>query len=164
MTDPIAERRYAELEAGHDSRRAATVRRGPVSLIAVVLGIVLLVGATAAVDLRRLATPAGTAQSWTGAAVFGDCTTFRRLTVDAPAGDAACRDLRAAGEPYRERPDQVQIEVRSTEVDGDRARAVVQVVLPPDLDSRSVPLELRRVDGRWKVELTRPACDVLPCP
>jgi len=35
---------------------------------------VLAVGVVAAVDLRRLQTPHGTALAWTGAAIFGDCT------------------------------------------------------------------------------------------
>jgi hypothetical protein len=112
------ERRYAVAEAKGAGRTAATTRRGPVSLIAVLLGVALAVGVVAAVDLRRLQTPTGAALGWTGAAVFGDCTAYRELSVPDPdeAGperdpDATCRALREAPREPRRARGEVDIDV-----------------------------------------------------
>lgn len=159
------EQRYAELERKNEGRKAATIRRGPVSLIAVCLGLALLVGVTAAVDLRRLESPAGTSLSWAGAAVFGDCTTYRRLSVP-PAGggddDARCRELRRLGAEARERPNEVEIELLTTEQSGDRATARLRVRLPGG-QPQEVAVRLLRVDGDWLVEPDGTVCAVIPC-
>jgi hypothetical protein len=164
LTDP-REQAYARLEHKNVARTAATVRRGPVSLVAVCLLVALSVGVVAAVDLRRLQTPRGTAMAWTGAAVFGDCTAYRELSRGPRDGDAdeRCLSLREQTEDARARAGDVEIELVRVEQDGDRADAVVRVRLP-ERTSREVPLELRRDGDRWRVELTRPACAVLACP
>jgi hypothetical protein len=154
------ERAYARLEAQHESRRAATARRGPVSLIAVCLGVALVVGVTAAVDLRRLRTPEGTAVAWTGAAVFGDCTAYREL-VAGGLDEGGCRELRQATEEARERPD-VEISARSSRVRGDRAEVALEVVRDGLPQRLAVPLV--REDGRWRVAPDDALCAVVTCP
>lgn len=166
LTDP-REQLYARLEEKNVARTAATVRRGPVSLVAVCLGVALVVGVVAAVDLRRLQTPEGTALAFTGAAVFGDCTAYRELSRrpgDGGDDDAErCRTLREQTEDARERAGAVEIELVRVSQDGDAADATVQV-RRPDEPAREVPLELQRDGGRWRVQLTRETCAVLACP
>lgn len=157
------DRRYAQAEQRTEVRRVATVRRGPVSLVAVCLGVALVVGVTAAVDLRRLQTPEGTALAWAGAAVFGDCTAYRQLSVPAFEGDDRCRALRQRTEAAREDPDDVEVDVVSVRQSGDRASAVVRVVLP-ERSERRVRLELERDGERWRVRREGPVCEVLACP
>jgi hypothetical protein len=160
------ERLYAEAERKNETRKAATVRRGPVSLIGVCLGVALLVGVVAAVDLRRLQTPDGTALAWTGAAVFGDCTAFRRLSAlpDERDDDEDCRVLRRRSEAARDRPAEVEIEVLSASEEGDRAAAVVRV-RQPGTPAERVPLSMvRGRGGGWAVELTDETCALVPCP
>ncbi|HWG94447.1 MAG TPA: hypothetical protein VNU66_09505 [Mycobacteriales bacterium] len=160
MDDDRLERAYARLEAQHESRRAATARRGPVSLVAVCLGVALVVGVTAAVDLRRLRTPEGTAVAWTGAAVYGDCTGYRELGTIA-LDDRGCRDLRDATEEARERPD-VDVAPRSARVTGDRAEVAVVLVRGDDEQRLAVPLVRR--DGRWAVDPDDALCAAVYCP
>jgi hypothetical protein len=162
------ERRYGRAEEKNVARKQATVRRGPVSLVAVCLGVALLVGITAAVDLRRLQTPGGTAMAWTAAAVFGDCTAYGQLSVrpdgDERDADERCQSLRAASQQARDRPDDVELELLSTAEDGDRASAVVRVRRPGLDGEAEVPLSMRARRGGWQVELTDAACAALPCP
>lgn len=164
MTDG-REAAYARLEEKNVVRTAATVRRGPVSLVAVMLLVALAVGVVAAVDLRRLQTPRGTALAFTGAAVFGDCTAYRELSVGRDEGDedARCLELRRLTEDNRARAGDVEITLVSAAERGDGARAVVRV-RRPDEPAREVPLQLRRRGGGYAVELTEPTCAVLPCP
>lgn len=163
MTDQRLERLYAQAETKNEARKAATVRRGPVSLIAVCLGVALVVGITAAVDLRRLQTPRGTALAWTGAAVFGDCTAYRQLSVDTAADDDAwCRALHAATEEARDRPGDVDLAVVSVREQGDRATVLVTVRRADD--ERQVSLALRRQDGDWAVLPQGEVCELVPCP
>lgn len=168
MTDPgrqRVERRYARAEEQLVDDRARTVRRGPVSLIAVCLGIALVVGVVAAVDLRRLQSPGGTAEAWTGAALFGNCTAYRqlslRLEVDRP-GDELCLELRRLTEQNRERAGDVGVELLEVEQRGDTATVLVRVTRPAG--TRDVPLELRMRDDGWAVVLTEQTCVELPCP
>jgi hypothetical protein len=67
------------------------------------------VGVTAAIDLRRLDTPLGTALGWAGAAVYGDCDAYAALSLAGPGRPAearsdadVCRDLRAGTVQARE--------------------------------------------------------------
>jgi hypothetical protein len=159
------ERRYAEAEERKSGRSAATARRGPISLIAVCLGVALSVGVVAAIDLRRLQTPTGTALAWTGAAVFGDCTAYRELsaeTGDEPDADARCRTLREATELNRAEAGRVAIEVVEVAEDGDRARATV-VLQRPERDEVEVEVPMRRTGDGWQVELTDEVCDAVGC-
>jgi hypothetical protein len=162
----VLEGRYAEAEQRRGGRSAATARRGPVSLIAVCLGVALSVGTVAAVDLRRLQTPTGAALGWTGAAVFGDCTAYRELSLprtgDRRDADELCRDLRASTEVNRERAGEVAIEVTSVQQDGDEAVATVRLERPLQRPA-DVPLPLRRADDGWAVLLSDEVCEVVGC-
>jgi hypothetical protein len=164
----LIEKRYAQAERKNELRKAATVRRGPTSLIAVCIGVSLLVGITAAIDLRRLHTPEGTALAWTGAAVFGDCTAYRELTWqdgerDGELDDDECRRLRRVTESARDRPADVEIELLEAAEEGERATARMRVRLPEE-DPVEVPLSMRRRGGGWAVEPGEQTCEVLACP
>lgn len=160
------DRRYAEAEARRSGRSEATARRGPISLIAVCLGVALAVGVVAAVDLRRLQTPTGTALAWTGAAVFGDCTAYRELSRPVAGSDVdpdeQCLALRKSTAGARERAGQVAIDVVRVEQDGDRATARVRVERP-DLPAVEVPLPLRRDGDGWVVVLDDRVCNAVGC-
>ena len=125
----------------------------------------LAVGAVAAIDLRRLQTPRGTALAWTGAAVFGDCTAYDRLSI-APAPErrsdaAVCRDLRAATEDARADASTIGIDVLSVEQRG--REATVEVQVRRGADEASVELPLRRKGDGWGVVLTDEVCRVVGC-
>jgi hypothetical protein len=171
VTDERAERierAYALAEEKNVARKEATIRRGPVSLVAVCLGFALLVGITAAVDLRRLKTPEGTALAFAGAAVFGDCNAYLRLSLraddDERDDDERCERIRRATQEARDRPGDVEIELVSTEERAETAGAVVRVRQPGDATSQDVRLSMRPRGGGWAVELTERTCAVLACP
>jgi hypothetical protein len=92
------EQRWAEAERSLDAQTARRVRRTPGVVIGILALLVLAVGLTAAVDLRRLQTPRGASLAWTEAAVFGDCRTYfalsRPVDVDARSERDQCRQLR----------------------------------------------------------------------
>ena len=96
------EARYAELEAVAEAKRRVKAKRQPLLLMGLVNALVLGIGVTAMVDLRRLQTPEGTALRWTQAAVFGDCDDYLSYSVgdrtrsDERSPDELCRDLRAS--------------------------------------------------------------------
>lgn len=125
----------------------------------------LAVGTVAAIDLRRLQTPTGTALAWTGAAVFGDCTAYDRLSIPAESerrSDAAiCRALRAATEDARAEAAGIGIELESVEQRGREATAVV--VIRRDDEEASVELPLRRKGDGWGVVLTTEVCRAVGC-
>ena len=161
-------RLYARAETKHEGNRARGARRGPVLLIAVLLGLCLAVAVTAVVDFRRLATPRGTALAWTNAAVFGDCPTYRRLSVPDPATapdrrtpDALCRDLRRQTDAARSNAPAIGIDVRGVEQDGDRATVVVELRRPSG--DAQVRLRLRRDGDDWVVVRTAATCLAVGC-
>jgi hypothetical protein len=158
------EQLYRREEEELGRRRSASVRRGPIGLIAVGLLVALLVGVTAAVDLRRLTTPRGTALAWTGALLFGDCAAYDRLT-DGLTGSARtrCAALREASSAARERPSDVDFSVVRVEQAGPVATVVVRARMlgRPAVD---VPLPVLRGGGRWRVQPTGATCAQLPCP
>jgi len=160
------ERRYAEAEATRGGRSAATARRGPISLIAVCLGVALAVGTVAAVDLRRLQSPTGAALAWTAAAVFGNCTAYRELSLRTPAdirtAEQQCAALQDRTAAAREQADDVQIEVVEVEQDDGAATATVRLTRPARPVAQ-VPLTLRRVDDGWVVLLTDEVCAEIGC-
>jgi hypothetical protein len=165
MTGPTdLERRYAELERALEPQRARSIARGPIGLIGVCVVLCLAVGTVAAVDLRRLQTPRGTALAWTGAAVFGDCTAYERLSVGERrrTGAAFCRDLRERTEPARETGGRIGIDVLSVEQRGREATVQVRVRRPEG--TRSVDLPLRRKGDGWAVVLTDQVCVAVNCP
>jgi hypothetical protein len=166
--DARIERLYAKAEEKNVERKAATIRRGPISLVVVCLGVSLIVGVVAAIDLRRLQTPRGTAMAWTGAAVFGDCTAYQKLSVERRAdaerdADQRCLDLRVVTAPSRDLPSQVSLEVLDVREDADRATALIRVARP-GLPMREVELTLEKRGGDWDVVLDEATCEALPCP
>ena len=160
------ERRYAELERSLEPQRARSIARGPIGLIGVLVVLSLAVGLVAAVDLRRLQTPRGTALAWTGAAVFGDCTAYERLSIpDEPEerfDDQVCRRLVESTEQARRDAATIGIDVVSVEERG--REATVQVEVRRDDRARRVDLPLRRKGDGWGVVLTDEVCDVVGCP
>jgi hypothetical protein len=162
---PDVEQRYRELESSLAPARERSVARGPIGLIAVLLVLCLGVGVVAAIDLRRLHTPRGTAMAWTSAAVFGDCTAYERLSLpaedDSRDGDQRCRELRRATEQAREQPDEVGLEVVSVQERG--REATVEVRLRRGDRERSVTLPLRRKGDGWAVLLTDEVCRAVGC-
>ncbi|HWH28880.1 MAG TPA: hypothetical protein VNU26_07955 [Mycobacteriales bacterium] len=155
------DRLYARAEQKNEQRKAATVRRGPTSLVAVCLGVALVVGVTAAIDLRRLQSPRGASLAWVSAAVFGDCTAYRQLST-AGLDDDECLELRKRTEDARDEPDEIDIAVVEVVDDGDRARSVVRV--RTDGRERRLRLDLRRIDGDWRVEPDEAVCQAVYCP
>jgi len=110
-SDTRVTREEKQLEA--DRRRK--MRRQPLILLGVLNALVLAVGTTAALDLRRLQTPGGTALAWVEAAVFGDCSVYRELsvpdrgTVERRTGMAVCKDLKAATGTARAQAGQIAL-------------------------------------------------------
>jgi hypothetical protein len=159
------ESRYAELERSLEPQRMRSIARGPIGLIGVCVVLCLAVGTVAAVDLRRLQTPRGTALAWTGAAVFGDCTAYQRLSVvqedEERSDEELCRDLRAATEQAREQAARIRIGVVSVQQRGREATVAVEV--RRDDRTRAVDLPLRRRGDGWAVVLTDEVCDVVGC-
>ena len=164
------ERLYAQAEQKLEGDRARSVSRGPITLISVLVALSLAVGITAAIDLRRLDTPLGTALGWTGAAVYGDCDAYVRLSEADPAAATAaarseadlCRDLQAATTVARENPATIGIRADAGPVRGDRAEVPV-VITRPD-GERRVVLPLSERDGQWRVVRTPEVCRVVGCP
>ena len=164
------ERLYAQAEEKLEGVKAKRVQRGPLSLIAVCLGLCLVVGFVAVVDLRRLQSPTGTALAWTGAAVFGDCTAYLDLSVPDPdavvpdrRSDAElCRDLRAETQEARGDAPRIDIVVISELSErGDTTGVQVEVRRPGR--TRSVLLPLRRQGDGWVVVRTAPTCLAVGC-
>jgi hypothetical protein len=154
------ERRYAELERSLEPQKARSIARGPIGLIGVCLVLSLAVGAVAAVDLRRLQTPRGTALAWTGAAVFGDCTAYERLSFG-DLSERDCLQLREATQEAREQAATIGIDVLSVEQRG--REATVRVEVRRGDDAEQVDLPLRRKGDGWAVELTEEVCDAIGC-
>lgn len=159
------ERLYTESEVSLVGLNARRVRRGPETLIGVLLGVCLAVGVVASIDLRRLNSPAGAAQTWTGAAVFGDCAAYESLSTADPADRRSevdrCRDLRARTAPNRQGAPGIEIEVLTVDRTGDRATVRVQVAQRGEV--LVVPLPLARLDGHWSVGLTDEVCQAVGC-
>lgn len=160
------ERRYAELERSLEPQRARSIARGPIGLIGVLVVLSLAVGVVAAVDLRRLQTPRGTALAWTGAAVFGDCIAYERLSIPAEpeqrSDDEICRRLFASTQEARQDAAAIGIDVVSVEQRG--REATVEVEVRRDERTRTVDLPLRRKGDGWGVVLTDEVCAVVGCP
>ena len=161
------EQRYRELEKRKEVPLEVRVRRGQVGLLLALLLAVLLAGITAAVDLRRLQTPLGTAQRWTEATVFGDCSGHLSLSVRAPGDDdprvpdEVCEALRRRSLVARTEITRTRVDVRLLSQAGDRAEAQA-VVTRPAGQVRTL-VRLRRSDGGWRVVRDDAACRV-GCP
>ena len=169
MTEsPALSRRYAELERSLEPDRRRSIARGPIGLIGVLVVLSLAVGTVAAIDLRRLQTPEGTALAWVGAAVFGDCKAYERLSVpgdreqDRRTREERCTALQDLTAPARERSAAYGIDLVELEPDGGRARARMRLTRPAG--TRVVDLSLQRDDSGWRVVRTAATCRVLRCP
>ncbi len=146
---------------------SARSRRQAVILLVVVNTLVLGLGLVAAVDLRRLRTPGGTALAWVQAAVFGDCTDYLRYSV--AAGDvpdtrtdrALCRDLRHATASARN--ESSRIGLRLGRVVRRDARASADVVLTRSGKPVALHLTLVHRDGRWRVVRDARTCESVGC-
>ena len=163
-TDDLA-RRYAAAERALEPQRQRSIARGPIGLIAVLLLLSLAVGVVAAVDLRRLQTPRGTALAWTGAAVFGDCTAYDRLSIagDDRSEEVRCTALRERTEQARNTAAQIGIDVLSVEQRGREASVEVEVRRPSGTRRAVLPLQ-RKGDG-WAVVLDEEVCALVRgCP
>ncbi len=130
--DTRVTREEEQLEA--DRRRK--MRRQPLILLGVLNALVLAVGTTAALDLRRLQTPSGTALAWVEAAVFGDCSVYRQLsvpdrgTVERRTGMAVCKDLKAATGTARAQAGQIALLPGAAVERGATATSAVRVRRP----------------------------------
>lgn len=161
------EQRWATAELTLDVEAATKIRRTPGVVIAITALLVLAVGLTAAVDLRRLQSPRGAALAWTEAAVFGDCRAFLALSrpidreQDRRTDDRICQDLRGATKQARA----VSTRIRITAAPGVRRARTADVsvrVQGPD-GSRQVLLHLVRRGGDWLVLRQPGACGDAPC-
>ena len=163
---PELARRYAELERSLEPQKARSIARGPIGLIGVLVVLCLAVATVAAIDLRRLQTPRGTALAWTGATVFGDCEAFRRLSIpqaeDEREQRELCLDLRAGTEQARQQAAQIGIDVVSVDQRGREANVLVELRRPSG--KRTVALPLRRKGDGWGVLLTDEVCRAVGCP
>jgi hypothetical protein len=159
------DRRFAEMERSLEPQRQRSIARGPIGLIAVLLLLSLAVGVVAAIDIRRLQTPRGTALAWTGAAVFGDCTAYDRLSIGAADGSASkrCAVLRQRTQQARDTAAQIGIDVLSVQQRGRAASVEVEVRRPSG--RRSAVLPLRRKGDGWAVVLDDRVCRLVGgCP
>ena len=158
------EARYRELEQRREVTLETKVRRGQVGLLLALVVSVLLAGVTAAVDLRRLASPAGTARAWAEATVFGDCSRHLSLSVRAPGDrdrrvpDDVCQALRARSLQARTVVPGTRVTTRLLSRDDDDAVAEAVVTTPDGRTVARLPL-LRTGDG-WRVVRDDEACRV----
>lgn len=144
-------------------KRQERLRRQPLILVTLLNVLVLGIGVTAAVDLRRLQTPGGTALRWAQAAVFGDCDDYRAFSVPDPSvpdprsPEQLCQDLRAATAQARNENLRIGLTVSST------SPGVVHLVLTRKDVQTPVQLRVRRVAGQWRVVRDSLTCGSLGC-
>lgn len=150
-----------------DPQPSRKAHRQQALLLAVVNALVLGIGVVATVDLRRLATPGGTALRWVQAAVFGDCGDYLQFSL--PASDAPdkrsdselCQDLRTA--TAQARADQLTIGLHLGPVAASRSDALVSVVLTRSGKESRVNVHLVRRDGHWRVVRDAATCSSVGC-
>lgn len=167
--DPRLEQAYARAEDKLDVYYAKRRRRGPPILLGTTLALTLAVGTVAAVDLRRLQTPTGTALAWTGAAIFGDCTAYQALSVPDPEAprpdrrtdDELCLDLRRQTASNRDGAAQIGIDVLDMSRRGSDATALLSVRRPEGEDQ--IELTMRRHGDGWAVVRTPELCLAVGC-
>ncbi|MDP3711569.1 MAG: hypothetical protein Q8R60_03670 [Mycobacteriales bacterium] len=166
MSPPVSERQLAG-ERKNEARTARQVRRTPVVVLGLLVVLTFAVGITAAIDLRRLDTPAGAAQGWVTATLSGDCARYRLLsTPDEPESrgeQQLCDDL---ADVARERlAAAVRTRVRVVgDVVQEGGLARVSVELAPE-GGTAVVKQLRLVErDRWRVVRDAAACELVRCP
>ena len=156
---------YGEPDAVEEARRRAKARRQGVILLVVVNVLVLATAATAAVDLRRLRTPEGTALLWAHAAILGNCDDYLAFSVagqtraDARTPAELCRDLRASRDPAHS----LTTGIRLAGVLRRGHGAEVQIVLTNGHRPVQVALRLVERGGRWRVVRDDQACASMGC-
>jgi hypothetical protein len=146
----------------------ARVRRQAALLLAVINVLTLAIGIVVSVDLRRLATPGGTALRWVEAAVFGDCGDYLGFSVPDPAAvvdsrtpDQVCHDLRAATAGARDDQLRIGLDLGATTGSGvDR-----QVAVTLTRDGRRIPLQVHLVHRQqgWRVLRDAATCASVGC-
>lgn len=143
------------------------MRRQTATLLLVVNVLVLGIGVVAAVDLRRLATPEGTALRWVQAAVFGDCDDYLRFSVPDPAlperraEQELCQDLRQATALARRQSLTIGLAVATVERTG--SRATVSVVLRRAEREVALTVHLVRRSAGWRVLRDAGTCASVGC-
>jgi len=150
-----------------EADRLRKMRRQPLILLGVLNALVLAVGTTAALDLRRLQTPGGTSLAWVEAAVFGDCTPYRDLSVPVPgvverrSPGQVCKDLKATTAPARTETARIALLPGPALERGQAASSAIRVRRPEG--DRTVQVQLRKVDGRWRVVRDAATCQAVGC-
>ena len=150
-----------------DPALSRKTRRQKLLLLAVVNALTLSVGLVACIDLRRLATPGGTALRWVQAAVFGDCDDYLEFSV--PAADREdprseqelCKDLRTATEDARR--DQLKIGLHLGPVMKGTTEALVRIDLTNDDKATPLDVHLVRRDDHWRVLRDEATCSSVGC-
>ena len=162
----VPDRRTDEL--AYERYKARSIARQPAVLLAVLLVLLLAVALTAAVDLRRLATPQGTTRAWVEAVVLGDCTAYARLSVpDGPperrSPQDVCTALRQQTVTARTELARISVEVGAPVLSPRGGELVPVVVLRPE-GLVIVPVFVVRRDGAWRVLRSAATCRTLNCP
>ena len=161
------EERWALAERALDVQAARRIRRTPGVVIGIVGLLVLAVGVTAAVDLRRLQTPRGAALAWVEAATFGDCRGFLALSVPRdPTAEARtdadiCHALRSATADTRSHASRVTLTARTVRQRGRTASVGIDVRAPDGV--RQVTVDLVQRGGHWLVLRNAGACGATAC-
>lgn len=161
------EQRYAAAERKLDVARSRGIRRAPSVLIGVTAALVLAVGVTAVIDLRRLQSPRGAALAWTEAAVFGNCPAYLSLSrpvdplSERRTDDELCRDLRRATAKARTNANRIELLVGPAD-ERDRTATVVVEVRGPD-GTATGRLSLVRRGAHWLVLRDGQACTGVGC-
>lgn len=158
---------WQHVDVHPDPDLSRTSRRQRVLLLAVVNALVLAIGIVAAVDLRRLQTPGGTALRWVQAAVFGDCADYLEFSVpdansqDPRSPDELCKDLDRAAADARLHQLSIGLHRGAVTEDGDEATAVVTLTR----DGKAVPMTIHLVrrDGAWRVLRDATTCSSVGC-
>jgi hypothetical protein len=161
------EERYVEAERASEAKRQARARRQPLILIVLVNVLVIAIGATAVIDLRRLETPGGTALRWAQAAVFGDCSDYLTYSVpdaavqDSRSDDQLCQDLRAATAAARNETLRIGLTLGRVLGTGDRAE--VELVLTRKGVVNHVSMRVAKSGGHWRVVRDGLTCGSIGC-
>ena len=140
-------------DPSQDARARRQLRRSGSLVVALLVVLVVAVGATATVDLRRLQSPEGTAGAFVEAARDGDCDRVVRLLVlrgpsGGPGGTVTRGDCQRLQALYAG-ADVAAATRRGQPAGG--ATAYVDVVLHRGSDSARQLLALLRRGGRWQV-------------
>ena len=162
---PTTEEHWAVAELTLERGYRKRVRRTPGVVVGILGLLVLAVGVTAAVDLRRLQTPRGASLAWTEAAVFGNCRAYLALSepvvAEKRSEDAVCDALADRTEEARDDPEQFDVEAGAVEQRGRRATVRVTVRRPDGTTETALHL-VRRSDD-WLVLLDDTACRAIGC-